>query len=671
MFLSAILLALAAGAMAGGGLPRLTQLRLQWLPLLLLALGARVIAHLLGRTDLALAGAVASFLFITGYVVLFGWLWRNRRIPGLQVAAVGIGANAVAVLVNGGHMPVWDRAYVAAGLAAGGLDGSAFHFLMSSQSVGDFVRQAGPLGDVLPIPLGIVRDVVSIGDVLLAAGIFWAIVYSMTHALPSVLPRRRVMPATPALGFQSAAASGSIAKATVAGGMAPDSLILESSVAAAPAMVFPTPAPAPAPVPTAPRVRETPAAPAARPRSPYLRLIRNTDFSLLWAGQLISLFGDRLHQIAIGVLVLAETQSAFSLALTFAAASAPNFLLGPVAGALVDRWNHKWTMVVSDFVRAGLVVVVPFAIEIDVRLVYVIAFVIATVTLVFRPAKNAAIPMVVDDEDLLTANSATSASETLADLVGYPVAGVLVASLGGLIGAAFFLDAATYIVSALFIWAMAIPAVAGAVTVRTTSIWSEMLDGMRFLLRQRELLANTAVSVVAQVAVGTEIALTLVYALSVLEHDVIGYPQNYAFMQAAIGLGSLLGGVAVGGFAVRYRKGRLATLGFVSFGLLMVAVGLVRDPLVAIALFFALGIANMLFIIPNMTLFQQRTPQKLMGRVVSTRAALVFGVMTASMAASGALAAVLGPGLVFILAGSVCALAGLAGLLFPAMRDAA
>ncbi|MDQ2941087.1 MAG: MFS transporter, partial [Chloroflexota bacterium] len=73
-------------------------------------------------------------------------------------------------------------------------------------------------------------------------------------------------------------------------------------------------------------------------------------------------------------------------------------------------------------------------------------------------------------------------------------------------------------------------------------------------------------------------------------------------------------------------------------------------------------------LIPTITLFQQRTPQRLMGRVVSSRQALVFGVMAASMAVSGWLAGFIGPAPVLVMGGLICTLAGLAGLALPAMR---
>ena len=82
------------------------------------------------------------------------------------------------------------------------------------------------------------------------------------------------------------------------------------------------------------------------------------------------------------------------------------------------------------------------------------------------------------------------------------------------------------------------------------------------------------------------------------------------------------------------------------------------------------GLTNMLFIIPTITLFQQRTPGRLMGRVVSSRQALVFGAIAASMGVSGLLADTIGAGTVLVVFGGVCAAAGVIGILLPPMRNA-
>jgi hypothetical protein len=115
----------------------------------------------------------------------------------------------------------------------------------------------------------------------------------------------------------------------------------------------------------------------------------------------------------------------------------------------------------------------------------------------------------------------------------------------------------------------------------------------------------------------------------------------------------------------------MAIGGFIGLGAAFILTGLVTDPVWAIFLFFLAGVANMAFVIPNITLFQERTPQALFARVVTSRQALVFGVMAAAMAASGVLAGIIGADKTLMLGGAVAVAAGLMGLLIPSMRNAA
>lgn len=636
MFLSAIALAIVAGALAGGGIPKLADLKLRWLWLLGLALALRIAAIQL-RSANALDPAVASIAFVSVYLLLFAWLWGNWRVPGLQVAAVGIALNAIAILLNRGAMPVWSDAFTAAGFSLGEMAGDPFHQLLTTDSVTTFIARGGLFGDVVPIPIPLIRDVVSIGDVLLAFGIGWAIVAAMTRIDAPVRAGLQLGPGSVRASTADVGSSGVGYAGTDAA-----------------ASVRPLPAP---------RGGE-------RAQSPYLVLARNRNFSLLWMGQLISFFGDRINQVALYAIV-ASTFGGLELGIVAAATAVPTVLLGSLAGALVDRWDRRRTMIVSDLVRGGLVLLVPFVINVSVLLVYAIAFAVAVVSLLFRPAKNAIVPRIVSEEQLVTANSASTVSETIADLIGYPVAAVLVAALSGLIGAAFVLDAATYVVSAVLIAGMTVPAEKlESSPLRPSALWNEMVEGWRYLVRQADLLANTLISTAAQIAVGVEVVSSFLYAELVLDRQSMPFPQNYGFLMAAVGLGSVIGGLVIGQLGSGLRKGPLTIIGFVGMGVSFVLVGLVRDPFVAIALFFVIGAMNMVWLIPTITLFQERTPGRLMGRVVGSRQALVFGVMAAAMAVAGWASEIVGPALVFMAGGAICAVAGLAGVMVPAMRQA-
>jgi MFS family permease len=410
--------------------------------------------------------------------------------------------------------------------------------------------------------------------------------------------------------------------------------------------------------------------PEERPQSPYLALVRNRNFSLLWVGQLVSFFGDRIHQVAVGVLVT-QYGTALDLGLTFAATAVPNVFLGPLAGALVDRWDRRTTMILCDLVRAGLVLMVPMVVEVHIALVYLVAFLVATTGLLFRPAKNVVIPAIVKEEHLVTANSASSINETLADLLGYPVAAAIVAAMAGVLGAAFVLDAGTYVVSALLIWGMSVPTQdLERSPFSARAIWREMAEGWRFLTRQAELFSNTIISTIAQLAFGAEIVCAFIYAQEVLDTSALPFPANYGWLMSALGLGSVIGGLAIGAFAGKAPKGLMTISGFVLLGAAMVGAGLTTNPFVAIAFFFVIGLANLLYLVPTITLFQERTPTRLFGRVVSTRQALTFGAMALSMGGAGWLSGIIGPASVLMLGGAMISTAGVVGLMVPAMRDA-
>jgi hypothetical protein len=348
-------------------------------------------------------------------------------------------------------------------------------------------------------------------------------------------------------------------------------------------------------------------------------------------------------------------------------------------------------MVASDLLRAGLVLLLPLAVAANVGYGYPIVFAVTAVSMFFRPARFAVIPRVVDREDLQPANSLSWIAESLADIVGYPLAGLFVAfvaanvagsfpglpgGLGGGLAVAFWLDAATYVVSAVLILSVTIPPLAREVSERAAGLRAalvefrdELVGGWRFLRGERSLFANTLVSMVGQLSIGATIALTVVYARDVLDGRIIGYPANYAALDGAIGLGNLLGGFVMGVLTARIRRGWLIGAGYLAMGLATALLAATGNVLAATALMFGSGVANMVFVIPTQTIFQERTPETMLGRVIGFRFSVVFGAITLAMGVSGYLATVVGVAAVFALFGGLTAVAGVVALLHPAIRD--
>ena len=746
MLIGGIVLGLVLGLLAGGSLGNLASVRLRWVAVLMFAVILRFGTEFLLVRGNSLVELLRLPLFLIAFVLLLAALWVNRTQPGMRLAFVGILSNTIAITANGGHMPIWIPSLEAAGFTLADLT-SPFHVPLAADLNADFLWHAGPLADILPIPLPFIQNVASIGDLFLTSGLafflFATVVRTLgddeqdreTHdhdgpltglagttrlprGIEAALGRHGLRPGTGlATGF---AETASLDRPLVLGGRGtglagPSAREVVGRVRGADGQVVDVWAPshptsraiALAPVPSAasagayddgaiaipgrPRLE----VPERVRRHPYVRLALNGSFSALWTGHVISMFGDRIHQIALAFLVLGLTGNAIAVAFVFVAATIPNLLLSPLAGTFVDRWNQRDVMIVSDLLRAAAVLIIPIVAVTSVLLVYPLIFLITSVSIFFRPARVAILPRIVRDDELLTANSAMWAGETFADVIGYPLAGFFVVFLGPALPLAFWIDAATYAASAILIATIAVPAVqrralpvAERATVTGThtdaaaltnepeaeparaGVFTEMKEGYHFLRREPVLFANTIQAAFAQFAIGSLTALTPVFVERVLNPVDVGPEAAYALLETAIGSGNLIGGFVIGLVGMRLAKGRMVIGGYVLWGLLLIAFALSGNLVLDLGILFGAGIANMIFVIPSQTLFQQRTPPDMIGRVVGFRFALVFGSMTLAMGVGGILGETIGIVPVLVVSGVVTVVAGLAGLLVPEMRDA-
>jgi MFS family permease len=690
VLIGAILVGLLLGLAAGGSIWNLASVRLNRVSFLLLAVVLRFATEAAISNGVPLVETLRLPLYGGAYLLLLSGLWANREQPGMSLAFVGILGNTLAIVANFGHMPIWEPSLQAAGLTAADVH-SAFHSIIGPDLNAGFLLHVGPLGDIIPIPFPIIRNVASVGDLFLSAGLaffLFATAIQTEEELQEVevdavqrrlaglaatarLPQRRSFGETrvrPETGLSAAMGEAVVDRPVMFGSDTPGTttpalvpLAMELDIGADGAAVA------------------APAIPRALPglverarRNPYAQLALNGTFSSLWTAQVISLFGDRVHQVALAFVVLGITNSPLATAGVFIAATLPNLLFSPIAGTFVDRWDHREVMIVSDILRAALVLLVPIVAVVSPFLTYPITFLVTTISIFFRPARIAALPRIVRQDQLVTANSATWLAETLADVVGYPLAGLFVGFLGHALSLAFWLDSATYLASAALLWTIVIPPITRQVEEKAgrTSFVTELREGWAFLRGQTLLLANTGQAVVGQFTLGALIALTPVYARDAVAPSGFDVKAVYAFLETGIGLGNLIGGFVIGLIGARLAKGHSVILGYVGAGLAVTFLGLANQLPLVLGLMVGLGVANMVFVIPSQTLFQERTPAEFMGRVLGIRFALVFGSMTLAMAVGGVLGEVFGAAPVIGALGVVTLVAGLAGLLVPAVRDA-
>ncbi len=225
----------------------------------------------------------------------------------------------------------------------------------------------------------------------------------------------------------------------------------------------------------------SPPPPSPRP------LLLQRDFAALWWGQLISLWGDRINYLALNGLVQQHTrdyhdpgQSSLMLSLHGTVSVLPVLLFAPFAGPWVDRWNLRRVLIVSDLLRALLVLAIPlvYAATHHAAPVWSMVFLLFTCNVFFLPAKSAMTPEIVPKEQLLTANTLLAMAGILGTVAGFAMGGWVVDHWGWPV--ALTMDGITYGISVLSLAFIRYrPRARSSSNVTLGGYWHEIVEGLR------------------------------------------------------------------------------------------------------------------------------------------------------------------------------------------------
>jgi len=388
-------------------------------------------------------------------------------------------------------------------------------------------------------------------------------------------------------------------------------------------------------------------------------ILRQRNFALLTAGQMISKLGDWLLWIGLPFHIYEQTNSPMATGIMFVMPTLPAILFGSLAGVFVDRHDRKQLMVVTDLLRAlivGLLLFIPVGEHL--WLVYLLVFLEATVAQFFYPAKSALVPRLVGQTHLLAANRITSVGDDLMNLIGPALGGLLPTLLG--IHGIILLDAATFLLSALCVGLIISPIV--PTTNATTSlpaaknIWQTWRQTFELVKSQRFVAGVFSVMAVAMFGQGIISVCWIVFVLTVLQAG----PSVYGWVQVAVALGGLVGAVLLGRASERFAPAKLIGLGGLATGLLLLAT--FNWPVLSAILALQLlnGVAAIGFFVPIETLLQAAAPDTELGRIFGTYhmingLAMLAGQTVGSLLALtlGVTALLNGAALLYVVAGIV------------------
>lgn len=387
-------------------------------------------------------------------------------------------------------------------------------------------------------------------------------------------------------------------------------------------------------------------------------LLTHPSFSRLWRAMLVSSLGDWVGFVAVTSLVArlggGTTAAGFAVAAVMVARLLPFVLFGAFAGVFVDRFDRRKTMVIVDLSRGALYASMPFMP--GLIWIFLLSFVIETLSLVWMPAKDASVPNMVPRRQLNNANSVGLVTAYGTFPLGatiYTVLAGIATGIGGGTGylsthpesLALWLDAGTFLFSAWMIWGLNLYGQAEARVRAATrpklsfsAALSETREGLRFLAHHPLVRAMTVGICTAFVGVGALMSLGPVFAQYTLDSGATGF----GILMIALGLG-LAAGMGVTAFASnRVERDDLFGVALLAGGICMFFLALMPS-IGPVALFTVpMGAGGGIAYVTAYTMLQENVTDEFRGRTFGTLNTLVRIVLFVSLAVCPAVAAAIG-----------------------------
>lgn len=365
----------------------------------------------------------------------------------------------------------------------------------------------------------------------------------------------------------------------------------------------------------------------------YLSFLRlRPAFRSLWLAQVISLTGDWFNTIASVIIVNRYASSGLAVGGLFLARASPPFLLGPIAGVIADRFDRRNVLILSDVLRAGIVLCFLLIDRPeDLWLLYVLTVLQFSVSSFFEPARAALVPSLVRSDELLTANTLASITWSAMLTLGGAIGG-LTASLFG-VQVSLIVDALTFLVSAGLVLTVRGPFQAKTVQALESG-WQNFVDGMNYVRKDLDVGVVTLVKALGQV--GSFDIIAALYASHVFREGQEG-ATTLGLMFTAFGVGAVIGPLISNRFGESHTvwlRGAILA-GFVCMPLAWLIVGTAPTLPVALVGCVLRGAGGSINWTYSDVLLQMTVPNHLLGRVFAFNIALFTLAVSISLWLTG------------------------------------
>ncbi len=394
------------------------------------------------------------------------------------------------------------------------------------------------------------------------------------------------------------------------------------------------------------------------------RALRHRNYKLFFSGQLISLVGTWMQQVAEAWLVYRLTNSSVLLGFAAFTSQIPVFLFASVGGAVADRHNRHRIVITTQI----LSMILPFILAVltltgwvRVWHIFVLAACLGLVNAFDIPARQALIVDMVGREDLMNAIALNSSMVNGARVVGPAVAGLLVAAVGE--GWCFLLNSLSYlaVIAGLLMMKVEKPSWIGT----PRSAVTDIVEGFRFVWQAAPVRALLLLLGAVSLAGLPYSVLMPIFAQSILH----GGAKELGLLMGASGLGALFGALSLASKSGVSGLGRWVAMSAAGFGIMLALFSLSRVFWLSAALLVPVGYTMMVEMASSNTLIQAMVPDRLRGRVMSVYSMMFMGMGPFGALFAGSMAARVGAPATVAIGGLVCvAAAGVFALKLPGLR---
>lgn len=395
-------------------------------------------------------------------------------------------------------------------------------------------------------------------------------------------------------------------------------------------------------------------------------------FFTIWTGQALSLIGSGLTQFALAWWLTIETGSATVLALATLAALLPQVLLSPFAGALADRLNRKAILILADSLIAlatALLLLLWWSGQMQIWQVYAVLFVRAAGSAFHMPTMSATTTLLVPKSQLTRIGGLNQMLQGVTNVLS-PMLGALLISVADL-GTVLAIDiiTAAFAIVPLFFFVIPQPpapeSAQGSGIVKTTL--NDLREGLRYVGARRGLVYVLIISTSLNFLIAPAFSLLPLY----VNKDFGGNAQMLAWAEMAIGIGTILGGVALAAWGGFKNKVVTSMLGVLLIGVGATLIGLAPEALfwVLVVGGFVFGFAASLANGPIFAVLQTVVAPEMQGRVFALIMTAALAITPISLLVAGPLADAFGIRLWYLLAATACFVVAVVGYLTPDIHD--